>query len=186
MDHTSLDFDTTDGQSPLSVDDILFEFKQERIPEQFKELPGFEKLDLSARPEKEEPSSPDSGPEADAVSAGNASQADIDGWLKGAPADPPEAEGAAAESGGAGFPAEDEPEPPAPRRRREEKRSRFSLFGRNISRDINFTADFRTGIEICTQRKAEDLLNPTGGKDVAGELHTRLYITRECYLSGEV
>ena len=55
MDHTSWDIDTTDGQSPMSVDDILFEFNQERIPEQFKDLPGFEKLDLSARPEKEAP-----------------------------------------------------------------------------------------------------------------------------------
>ena len=180
MDHTSWDHDTTDGQSPLSVDDILFEFNQERIPEQFKELPGFEKLDLSARPEKEEPSSPDSGPEADAVSAGNASQADIDGWLKGVPAPSPETE-----SGGAGFPAEDEPEPPAPRRRREEKRSRFSFFGRKkepqppAEEDDAETSETEEGGEVAYSPRYTDSRTAVHGGSIGRmEQEARSYIAQ--------
>lgn len=116
MDHTSWDFDTTDGQSGLSVDDILFEFNQEQIPKQFEELPGFQKLKLSGQPEEE----------SDGSETG-ASQAGIDARLQGAPAEEPEA---AVSDVGDEFPAEDEPEPPVPRRSREEKRSRFPFFGR--------------------------------------------------------
>ena len=185
MDHTSWDYDTTDGQSPMSVDDILLEFNQERIPEQFKELPGFEKLDLSARPEKEEPSSPDDSPETDAVSPGNASQADIDGWLKGVPADSPQAESAAAESGGAGFPAEDEPEPPAPRRRREEKRSRFSFFGRKkepqppAEEDDAETSETEEGGEVAYSPRYTDSRTAVHGGSIGRmEQEARSYIAQ--------
>ena len=164
----------------MSVDDILFEFKQERIPEQFKELPGFEKLDLSARPEKEEPSSPDSGPEADAASPDKASQADIDGWLKGVPAPSPETE-----SGGAGFPAEDEPEPPAPRRRREEKRSRFSLFGRKkepqppAEEDDTEASETEEGSEVAYSPRYTDSRTAVHGGSIGRmEQEARSYIAQ--------
>ena len=132
MDHTSWDFDTQDGQPSLSVDDILFEFNQEQIPKQFKELPGFQKLTLSGRPGEEAESVPVPEPEAhpqDGGSAGEAaSQADIDAWLKGSPDTAPESADAVLDSAD-DLPAEDEPEASAPRRR-EEKRSLFSFFGR--------------------------------------------------------
>ncbi len=132
MDHTSWDFDTTDGQSGLSVDEILFEFNQEQIPKQFEDLPGFQKLKLSGQPEEESDSFSGSSFESDkeALSDGSetgVSQAGVDIRLQGAPAEEPEA---AVSDGGDAFPAEDVPEPPVPRRRREEKRSRFPFFGR--------------------------------------------------------
>ena len=132
MEHTSWDFDTTDREPELDLNDILFEFNQ---PSQ-EEAAGFQRLtfDNSTRDATADyplyPSDEAAVRGDEGVGANGASQADIDVWLESipdAPSDTP------TDAPDAGFSAGEDAAEAPPRRRRgegKEKRSLFSRFSR--------------------------------------------------------